>query len=208
MTEYAYLNAADEVLATGQTLRQPNELKVPGVVTTITGAPAGLRPKNNPFWATYHRRVSGDGTDLAHYTEESNTIPPQQAPENYGEASDLWWGNRTSLGTSSGSAAYLTVPIYRAQAGVYRLGWSAIWRPSKKGRDYWIAVLVDGEEVSRVHESPGNDGDELRFSAAAFVTIDLAAGDRTLTVQMGAEKGTIYVYRAEVELAMRRASSG
>ena len=68
---YAFLDVDGNVLATSTMSRTVAEVqgKAPSVTTRITGAPNTVQPKSDHNAATtsYHKKISGDGTDISHY---------------------------------------------------------------------------------------------------------------------------------------------
>lgn len=76
---FAYLNDQGDVLATSsaQYSLVAAQSAIPGITTVVAEAPEGLRRMDEatatePFW---HRRTSGDGTDISHYSEVQDLGP-------------------------------------------------------------------------------------------------------------------------------------
>lgn len=72
----AYLDVSGNVLATSETVVEIIDLKVVGVTERIENAPSGLNVKDLVHLGadSYHQKISGDGSDISHYTEITDTI--------------------------------------------------------------------------------------------------------------------------------------
>ena len=70
-TQYVYLDANDEVVASSVKERELTEPKLVSLSATskVAGADMTIVYRGQPHMDTYHRRVSGDGTSLADYEE-------------------------------------------------------------------------------------------------------------------------------------------
>ena len=71
---YAYLDSSNDVVGLSTVARTLEEAQAvnPDIATVIDGAPAELGIKDHPKCVIYHRKTSGDGTDISHYTEFEN----------------------------------------------------------------------------------------------------------------------------------------
>jgi hypothetical protein len=65
----AFLDASGNVIATSRVPREISEVKAEGVVERIQDAPDTIRHRNKWRAAIYHRKIGGDGTQIADYEE-------------------------------------------------------------------------------------------------------------------------------------------
>ncbi len=75
---YAFLNGTNEVVAVSTAARMLAQVQavLPEAVVRVDGAPTGLKPRDSVTASNvmYHKKTSGDGTQLGDYTEVENLV--------------------------------------------------------------------------------------------------------------------------------------
>jgi hypothetical protein len=185
---YAYLDENDNVVGFGKTDRPLEELTELGATAKVVGAPYPLYPKGNPKKETFHRKKSGNGTDIADYEELPNTV--EDEPPVFDDTGDYHWTVReTPSYVVGGWSTYLTYSFNVHLEGFHRVQWCYDWLLDKTNRDFGFRLLINDQVMSEQTLRPKsiNNAD----SSSNFRVWNFPAGAYVLKMQFSTGNGAV-----------------